>query len=405
MMSPKDLIQAFNERYLNKIDIGYRLPPQIKLEEFWSELFALRRQQSVKLPLKDQRNHKFWYFVNNLLQKNLHEIDSYGRDTLYSLVKADIESELIKESLIEEAFYSSVIEGAFSTLKRARELAENKISPKDKSEQMILNNFYAMRFILENKDQPFSHGLILELHKIVAHQTLPNDEYAGKYRDDMVYITDGQGRTVYTPPKADAALVLLDALIDWINAENNDKFIHPIIKAAVLHFYFVYVHPFFDGNGRTARALFYFYSIKNDYAFFKYFSIASIINAKRGEYYKSIKNVEEYGSDLTYFLLYMTDSIFAAIAEIKTKISEHYRKDYILSKIKETAINLNLRQEKFLRKFLVWKDKTITISKYLDIFGVVYQTGRADLLDLSAKGILVKQKKGRNFVFVLNAEF
>lgn len=401
----EDLLKQYTENYFNKVEVGYRLPPELKLEEFWEKLLAYRKQNAKVVPLKDQKENNFWYVMPNSLFKKLHEIDSYGRDSLYSMVKKEIENELIRESLIEEAFYSSVIEGAFSTLKRARELVAKKDTPKNNSEQMILNNFNSMRFILENQQREFSHELILELHKITTDKTLEDQHYAGRYRDDWVYITDTQGQIVYTPPAADKIPEAMQRLIDWIRIEKEEEFIHPIIKAAILHFYFVYLHPFFDGNGRTARALFYFYLIKNQYDFFKYFSISAIVNKNRGKYYKAIKDVEDYDSDLTYFLVYMVEAILRAIAEVKSKIAEHYQRDFYLARIREEKVPLNSRQEKLMRKVFLWKEKEIEIKKYQEVFGVVYQTARADLLDLVEKNLLKKTKKGKKFVFTLNFEF
>jgi len=402
-MKNEDLLRKFTKEYLNKLEVGYKLSRDIKLEDFWEDLLSYRKKNSEILPFKDQQNNNFWYVTTNLLQKKLHEIDSYGRDTLYAMVKKDIEEALIKESIIEEGFYSSVIEGAFSTLKKAKELADKKASPKNNSEQMILNNFYAMRFILENKEKDISNDLILELHKIVSQKTLDDHTFEGKYRDDQVYITNSQGEAIYIPPPAKEIPEAMEKLINYINKQ--DEFVHPVIKASILHFYFVYLHPFFDGNGRTSRALFYFYLLKHNYGFFKYFSISSIINATRGRYYKSIKEVEDYGSDMTYFLIYMANSIIKAISDIKTKISEHYKKDYYISKIKEQNIILNDRQQKFINKFLFWKEKQISIEKYISIYNIVYQTARTDLLDFTKKGIFKKEKKGKKFIFMLNPEF
>ncbi len=397
-------LQEYFENYLNKLEIGYRLPPEIKLEGFWQQLLLLRKAKAEVLPLKDQENRAFWYALPRSLQKKLHEIDSYGRDSLYTMVKKSIEGELLKESLIEEAFYSSVIEGAFSTLKKAKELVNEKRPPADKSEQMILNNYYAMRYILENKDKAISQELILELHKIVTDKTMDDQRFAGRYRDDWVYITDSQGKPIYKPPPAEQVQSLMRELIEWVNIDNEKNFIHPVVKAAILHFYLVYLHPFFDGNGRTARALFYFYLIKNRYEFFRYFSISSIINATRGQYYKSLKEVEDFDSDLTYFIVYIAESVLSAITEIKRRISEHYGREYYLARLKELNIPLNSRQAKFIAKFLLWKEKRITFTRYLDLFGVVYQTARTDLFDLEKKKVLKKEKTGKKFVFTLNQE-
>lgn len=397
-------LKEYTENYLNKPEVGYRLPAEIKLEEFWPKLISFRKQKAEEAPLKDQAGSRFWYVMTHPLQKKLHEIDSYGRDSLYNMVKEEIESELIRESLIEEAFYSSVIEGAFTTLKKVKAMVEKREPPKDNSEQMALNNYNAMRFILENRGEELSNDIILKLHRIVTENTLEDQEYAGKYRDDVVYVMDEKDIVIYAPPTHDVIQPLMNDLIGWVNNENEKTFIHPIIKASILHFYFVYLHPFFDGNGRTARALFYYYLIKNKYEFFRYFSISSIISSTRGKYYKAIKDAEDYGSDITYLLIYMADAIMKAIIEIKDKISQHYRRDYILAKISEKRVALNERQEKFIKKLLLWKDKSINIKKYQEINGVVYQTARADLLDMADKNILTKSKKGKTFNFSINTD-
>lgn len=401
----KDLIKTYLDRYLNKLEIGYRLPEGVKLEQFWEELEKVRARNAEQTTLIDQNGKNFWYNIPHVLQKRLHEIDSDGRDTLFSAVKAEIAGEMIKESLIEEALNSSVIEGAFSTLKRAKELAYKRETPKDNSEQMILNNFYAMRFIVENVKRPFSREVILELHKIVTEKTLEEKDFAGKFRDGAVYVVDREGKAIYTPPPADQLVGLVDAMIDWVNRESDEAFIHPVIKASIIHFYFIYLHPFFDGNGRTARALFYFYLLKNRYEFFRYFSISSMIRKNRSAYYQAIKEVEDYNSDLTYFLLFMGDCVVKAIAEIKTKIAGHYQRDYYLNKIKELQIALNPRQESFLKKFLLWSAKEVSVRKYRELFKVVYQTARTDLLALEKAQILIKTRKGKKFVFVLNTDF
>ncbi|MFA6548333.1 MAG: Fic family protein, partial [Candidatus Margulisiibacteriota bacterium] len=213
------------------------------------------------------------------------------------------------------------------------------------------------------------------------------------------------GQAIYTPPPADQIERLIEEAVAWINQDTEGAFVHPILKASIIHFYFVYLHPFFDGNGRTARALFYFYLLKNRYEFFKYFSISAIIRENRSAYYKAIKDVEDFGSDLTYFLLLMADCVSKAISEIRTKIAGHYQKEYYLNKIKERAIPLSRRQGKFLQKFLLWGIKEVSIDKYLKMFDVVYQTARTDLYDLGQKQILKKEKKGKKFIFSLNCDF
>jgi Fic family protein len=402
------IIEKFTSQdYLSKEEIGYRLPNNLGLEEFWQEVIKFRKQKSEILPFNDQKNQNFWYLLTPALQKTIYEIDSSGKDSLYRVVKKEIEFELIKDSLIEEALYSSVIEGAFSTMKRLRELVEEKKQPVDINDQMVLNNYRAMQFILQEKHKDLSVDFILQLHKIVTEKTLFEDEvYAGRFRDDIVYVKDKRRDIViYTPPPAEQVEPAIKRLIEWVNEKNDSNFIHPLIKASFIHFYFVYIHPFFDGNGRVSRVLFYYFLIKNGYEFFKYFSISAVVQKTKIQYYRAIKDVEDCNADVTYFLLYMSAIILEAIHLVTERIIKHYSRDFVFIRLKEKGIFLGDRQEKFLKRFLISDKGAITIKVYKEWFKVVYETARRDLEDLAAKGVLLKSEYRRQFVYKPYYEF
>ena len=402
-----NLINSFTfENYYSKEDVGYRLPNDLSLETFWQSLSQSRKQKSQVFSFTDQNKDLFWYLLTPALQKKIYKIDSQGKDSLYRMVKKEIEVELLKDSLLEEALYSSVIEGAFSTYKRLKELVDDKAPPADINDQMVLNNYEAMQFILKEKHRDLTLDFVLELHKIVTQKTLgPDEAYAGRFRDDWVYIKDKRDRVIYTPPPADQVVASIEQLIAWVNARDESTFIHPIVKASFIHFYLVYVHPFFDGNGRTARALFYYYLIKNGYEFFKYFSISVVVQKTKAQYYRAIKDVEDCGADMTYFLLYMAQTINDSIGLVTDRIVKHYKKDFILDKLKEKGEFLNPRQEKFLKKFLVSDKGLMTIKDYQRVTGVVYETARVDLEDLALRNILIKTKERRKFIYQPNYEF
>ncbi len=407
-MNTNELIDKFSiEYYLTKEEIGYRIPAEISLEDIWRKLQDHRRERAEYMPFEDQEKHPFWYAPFALLQKNLHEIDSLGRDSIYSLVKRDIETEMIKDSLMEEAVFSSAIEGAFSTVKRLKEMVDQKQPPRDINDQMVLNNYRAMQFILKEKHQELSIDFILELQKIVTKNTLDKEDavYGGRFRDDWVYIKDRRDHIIYTPPSADQVLPAMEKMVRWVNGKSERGFVHPIIKASFVHLYFVHIHPFFDGNGRTARALFYFDLIKNEYEFFKYFSISVAVQKAKGKYYKAIRDSEIHEGDFTYFLLYMAETILESIHLVKARIAHHYQKEFVIDRLNREGILLSDRQEKFVKKFFVMDQRVMTIKKYRDWFKVVYETARRDLDDLYQKKVLVKGKQGKAFVYRPNNEF
>ncbi len=403
-MEYANLYKSFQDRYLNRIEIGFRLPGELNLSEVWQKIQDERKNRGEFLTLKDEKGIPFWYVNTKPLQSKLHQIDSRGKDSLYRHIKPDIENELILDSIIEEAWASNIIEGAFTTHKRAQELVRRNLTPKDKSELMTKNNHLAMTYILEHRESEFNNDFILKIHQIITEGTLDDPEYAGKFRDDEVFIRDKTNAVIFKPMAAEKIELCLNNLVTWVNAHSDEDFIHPVVKASIIHFYIVYVHPFFDGNGRTARALFYFYLLKNQYEFFKYFSISALIAQQREKYYKAIKDVEDYEDDLTYFLLYFADIVSKSINEIIDRIVRKYQSDIISKNLDAKGIYLNKRQKKLIRLLIDHDHKNITTRRYEKIFKVSYGTARSDLNEMTENGLLQKRKIGKGFIYSTNFE-
>ncbi|HEX9780914.1 MAG TPA: Fic family protein [bacterium] len=391
--------------YYNREEVGYRLPPEATLDQFWTKLVQFRQAKAEFLPFKAQGDTPFWFVLTPKLQEWLHQVDSRGKDSLYSVVKEEIQAELTEQALIEEAMFSSVIEGAFSTIARARELIVEGKPPRDTSDQMVANNGRVMRYVLEQRKAPCSVELMHAIQRMVTEKTLERDADAGRFRDGPIFVVNQRRETIYTAPPADTVPSSMETLIRWINAGETQPFIHPILRAAIIHTYLVYVHPYVDGNGRTARALFYWYLLKHRYEFFRYFSISSIIQETRQRYYKVLKDMEDHEADMTYVLLYMAESVVRAIDVILQRITERYGRDLVFANVRERHIVLNERQTRFLKFLAVSREKRGTIAKYQKDFKVVYETARRDLAQLEAFGILTKGKQGHQFIYTLNPAF
>lgn len=395
-------IERMNNHYLSPREIEYRIPKNLKNEKILNTILAIRAQKSDPVfSLLTQKKGLFHYWKTSRLDKMLHEID-VQRSRWQETQPSSLLSELLIRSLIDEAFYSSWIEGAKTTRSRAEDLVRQGKIPQDRSEQMCLNNFQTMEFILKNLKRKLDKSFICEIHRITTEKTLdPKDEpYSGKYRDDQNYVVDEFQKVKYVPPPVSDIDEMMQRLCDWVNIEDMEAFfLHPILKASIIHFYTVYVHPFFDGNGRTARALMYYYLLKHGYDFMKFFSISKAIAAKRSAYYQAIRQVEKYDSDLTYFLLFSTQMVLEAITTIEVeKQSEQSLIDW-LRKLKDSGIFLNPRQEKLFKFHFRKEFFPITIKRYQKLNKVVYETARTDLLELCDKGLLQMEKKGREFVF------
>ena len=400
-----ELNTAYLINYYNREEVGYRLPPDLKLDIFWPDLVRFRQTKAEFLPFNDQVGKPFWFVLTPKLQEFLHQVDSRGKDSLYSVVKDEIQAELTEQALVEEAMFSSAIEGAFSTIARARELILEGKPPRDTSDQMVANNGRVMRYVLEQREAPCSIELMHAIQRMVTEKTLDDAADAGRFREGPIFVVNQQRETIYAAPPAQTVPPSMEALVRWINESDGQPFIHPILRAAIVHTYLVYVHPYADGNGRTARALFYWYLLKHRYEFFRYFSISSIIQETRQRYYKVLKDMEDQEADATYVLLYLAESVVRAIDVILQRITERYRRDILFGTVRERGMVLNDRQARFLRYLTVSREKRGTIAKYQRDFKVVYETARRDLSQLETLGILSQGKHSRQFIYTLNPAF
>lgn len=193
--------------------------------------------------------------------RTLHVIDRQAAGEIAMIAPAvsiEDRNRYLVSSLIEEAITSSQLEGAVTTREEAKQMLR---SGRDRSERMILNNFHAMEQIRALHSEPFSPERIIDLHRTVTENTLDAPGAAGRLRkpDERPQVMDAQHSTVlHTPPEADTLTERMERLCAFANQdEDSQPFVHPVIRAILIHFMLGYDHPFVDGNGRTARALFY----------------------------------------------------------------------------------------------------------------------------------------------------
>ena len=222
-----------------------------------------RRSVRHVLPLDDKAGRPFSFSDSGYLYRMLHEVDrdASGRIELSAdVVTTDSRNRYLVNSLIEEAITSSQLEGAATTRRVAKEMLRSGRKPRDRSERMIVNNYRAMEFVRELAGEDLSAPVLLELQRILTEDTLDDPGAVGRFRlpsDDVYVIDQRDGTVLHEPPDADELDERLDRLFRFANATDDTAFVHPVVRAILLHFMIGYDHPFVDGNGRTARALFY----------------------------------------------------------------------------------------------------------------------------------------------------
>lgn len=308
---------------------------------------------------------------------------------------------LVNNLVDDEAISSSQLEGAATTTILAKEMIRKKRKPRTNDERMIFGNFDLMKSAWEFRGEPFSIELIRNLHSIGTKTLEPEKYTPGVFRiTDDIAVVNAEGEVVHQPPRHDSIERLLARVVKWLNS--NDNSVHPVIQAITLHFVIGYVHPFRDGNGRVARALFYWYMFKSGYTGFRYIAISAMLKEAPIQYGVSYLDAEHDNLDLTYFIKYQLKVIARAIDEFVAVFQRAARRMQELEKrysgledIERTIIGFVSGEPRYRKK------PTVTAREVENLLGISYNSAKQKLDEMAAAGILASEKIGKSTEYFL----
>ena len=366
-----------------------KLPEGFTPQMLWANVKASRLRSMIPVWNKYSIN----LCVTSQMQRLCHEFDmKFGS---FWEVEGDTQSSerkyYLSSSLMEEAIYSSKMEGASTTRIVAKDMLRKKKSPQNKSQQMIVNNYNTIQYIVEHKDEPLTEELLLTIHRLMTEKTLDNPEDAGRFRtNDKVVVADMvEGDIIYTPPSFQEIPEFVESLCDFFNNDNPRTFIHPIIRGIIVHFMLAFMHPFVDGNGRTARALFYWYMLKEGYKLTEYMSISRVIAKSKSNYEKAFRYVENDGNDMGYFVAYNLGALEISFQQLRDYIQRKQREKSAASSFM-MAGNINQRQALVLQRLKEEPETIFTVKDVQEQFSVSSMTARKDLSDLVKQGYMTE---------------
>jgi Fic family protein len=380
-------------------------PVGLSSEEWWLGIKFVRGQMLQPTALKDVHGHPFGLAMVGPLLAGLRHADQHasGRIAVSEQVtNPDTRRSYLVNSLIEEAITSSQLEGATTSRNVAKEMLRSGRRPKSRSEQMIVNNYRAMNYVRDHRDDDLTVDMVLELHRIVTENTLDDPSAAGRLQqpdEERIGVYDDEGELLHAPPPAGELPGRLAEMCAFANrADTDDDFLHPVLRSIVLHFWLGHDHPFEDGNGRTARALFYWSMLRRGYWLTEYLTISAILKKAPARYARSFLYTEQDANDLTYFALHQLEVVRRAIDGLNAYLSRKMKEVRSTERLLRDT-DLNHRQVALLTHALRTPGARYSFRGHAASHAVVYQSARNDLLDLERRGLLLKRKAGRAFAF------
>ena len=394
-----------SDKYHHWDHLRHLPPPEGFSSETWWLGLKLNRSYSLKeLPLHDKSKQPFRFLVTDFASEQLHYTDLGAGGRLgvpESVTNAETKDQYYVSSLIEEAITSSQLEGAATTREVAKEMLRSSRPPRDRDERMILNNFLTMRQIGQWKDRPLTPALVLEIHRSVTAETLDDPTAAGRLRqkEEEIVVGDAEGGVFHVPPAAEELAARMQAMCEFANGKTPGYFVHPVLRSLILHFWLAYDHPFVDGNGRTARALFYWSMLRHGFWLFEFISISRILRKAPIQYARSFLHTETDDNDLTYFLQDQIEVIQRALADLHKYIELQSQRVRQMEQNMRGTLLLNYRQRALIGHALRHPQQRYTIEGHRSSHAVAYQTARADLLDLADRGVMEARKVGKTWYF------
>jgi Fic family protein len=397
------------EEYLHWDKLRRLDPPgDLTSEEWWWKIKFERRAGQRRLPLTDPKGRTFSYGLPDSVLRSLRHVDRRcsGEVAMDEVVTSErhARERYLVNSLMEEAIRSSQLEGATTSRRVAKELLRSGREPEDRSERMIANNFRALQFMRNEIGGTLTPHSILELHRIVTDDTLDDPSAAGRLQrpdEERVAVFDSdEGSPIHKPPPAEQLPERMRLLCEFANeGEDAEQFIHPVIRAIVLHFWLAYDHPFEDGNGRTARILFFWSMREQGYWLVEYLPISKILRGAPAQYARSFVEAETDEGDTTYFLVHQLRVIERALEELHRYLRRKTGEIREIERLLHGNDSFNHRQLAILSDAIRHPDRTYTLRGHADIHRVTHETARSDLGQIVDWRLMRRRRAGRGYVF------
>lgn len=403
-------VNVATDPYLPWDELRYRTPPDgMNHDEWWLATRLARHGVMRTLPLHAIGGESFTYALPDEVMRLLDEVTQRASGQIAApeqVTNSSTRDRYVISSLIEEAITSSQLEGASTSRKEARDMIRHNRRPTTRSEQMIMNNYRAMQHVSDNRYAEFTPEAICQLHEIVTYNTLDNPDSAGKIQsnpdpNDRVKVFDNQENILHSPPAVAELPERLQQLCDFANGQDGQGvYVPPVVRALAIHFMMGYDHYFEDGNGRTARALFYWSMLRQGYWLSEYLTISRILKQAPTKYSKSFMFTEQDGGDLTYFLIYHLKVIQRALNDLDKYLA---RKTEELTSTRKLLLpktrKINHRQIALLEHAIKHPGEYYTVKSHSKSHGVSHQAARNDLYSLEQQKLLERGKIGPQFAW------
>jgi len=387
-------------RYLHWDQLRHREPPAgLTRDEWWLGMKLARSPLLKPLPLRSANGQPFQLAFPEAVLESVQHIDEQTRG-IGPLHRHGVTQEMRINGLMEEAIQTAQLAGAAMARMDGKAMLRAQREPENRSEWMIHDAHQALEMVSISRDERLTPVLVNEVHRLMTAHTLVRGE-AGRLRqaheEPQVYAL--RGEPLFTPAPARELQDRLEALCAFANGDTPEWYLHPMLRAILVHLWLGHDHFFVEGNGRVARALFLWSALSRDYALFDFATVSGRLRRDKSAYERVYLYTTSDGYDATYFVLFVLQALEEAV-EVFDAWAWHRRGDVerVMRALGEHD-GLNERQLALLGQAVRSNDVCYTILTHQTRFGIAYDTARRDLRRLQKRGLLTRRRVGRSHEF------
>lgn len=335
------------------------------------------------------------YTISNKILKNIGAIEASKEVIESAPLVPTFQKQFQSDAVVRTVYHGTHIEGNDLTLLQTKKVLEGQEiygRPRDIQEVINYRNVTELLDELAFKRGDYEPEMLKEIHKLTVEKIVSNEKI-GVFRTSQVVIKDeATGSIIFQPPPFVEVPYLIKDLFAWLNSPEALE-IHPVIKAGIVHYLLVAIHPFIDGNGRVSRAFATLVLIREGYDIKRFFSLEEHFDSDPAAYYEAIAQVDKQSKnigarDLTPWLEYFTQVVATELVKIKEKVKKLSIDTRLRVKIGE-QVSLSERQ---VRLFEYLSDQgSASMPELRKVLPMVSDdTILRDLRDLLDKGIIKK---------------
>jgi len=318
------------------------------------------------------------YTITDKILQNLTLITSAREVIEQASMVPRWEAKLRRRALLHNTHSSTAIEGNKLSLEQVESLSQGReVIATHKDKQEVLNYLEALEKIPDFAGvDSINTETLLKIHKTITRKTLDNPSDCGVFRNRQVYVgkrvfdaTGFREEVVYMPPETEKVPELVREFLDWIN-NGKIREVNSVLLAGIAHYEIARIHPFIDGNGRTARLLATLIFYLSGFDHRRIFALDDYYDRDRPAYYAALGTVDKETLDLTEWLEYFTDGVAFSVNEAK-----------------EAVLRLGSKGKKGLKPQVALTPKQMQIVEFINTYGKVTNKELQSLFKISAQAV------------------